>query len=115
MRAPTTGTGPIANPNKRAPEDDEGRSLRGHAELLGRSSYCGPCLARLEGVVDRDRNDRVAEEVERGSLTQTVGQAPRPHLAGTERGTQVAWKERCTCGTWPSGSDRRRTGDQLRR
>ena len=66
-------------------------------------------------MVDGDGHDRVAEEVERGSVTPAVGQAPRPHLAGAERGMQVAWKERCTCGPRLAGADRRRTGDQLRR
>ena len=70
---------------ERAPEDREGRSLRRQPELVGRGRDRGPCLARLEPVLDRDRDDRVAEKVERSSLTPAVGQAPRTHLAGTER------------------------------
>jgi hypothetical protein len=46
-------------------------------------------------------------------LTPPLGHAPRPHLAGTKRSTQVAWKERRVRGPWLSGSDRRRTGDQF--
>ena len=80
---------------ERAPEDRERRGLGRQPELVGRGRDRGPRLARLEPVLDRDRDDRVAEEVERSSLAPAVGQAPRPHLAGTKRGTQVAWKERC--------------------
>ena len=99
---------------KRAPEDREGRSLGREAELLGRRRRPRPRLAWLEPVLDRDRDDRVAEEVERGTLTPAVGEAPRTNLAGSERDTQIAWKERCARGPRLPGADRRRTGDQLR-
>ena len=79
---------------QRSPEDCEGRSLGRQPELVGRGRDRGARLARLEPVLDGDRDDRVAEEVERGALAPAVGQAPRSNLAGTERGTQVAWKER---------------------
>ncbi len=100
---------------QRTPEDGEGRRFGRQLELLGGGRHRGPRLARLESVLDGHRGDRVAEEVERGALTPPVGQAPRSHLAGAERGTQVAWKESCACGPRLSGADRRRTGDQLRR
>ena len=99
---------------ERAPEDRERRSLGRQPELVGRGRDRGACLSGLEPVLDGDRDDRIAEEVERSSLTPAVGQPPRPHLAGTERRTQVARKERACRGPWLSGADRRRTGDQLR-
>ena len=97
-----------------APEDREGRSVWRQPELVGRGGDGGPCLSRLEPMLERDRDDRIAEEVERSSLTPAVGQPPRPHLAGTERRTQVSRKVRGGRGAWLSGADRRRTGDQLR-
>ena len=56
-----------------APEDREGRSLGRHPELVGRGRDRSPCLAGLEPMLDRDRDDRVAEKVERGTLTPAVG------------------------------------------
>ena len=97
-----------------APEDRERRSRGRQPELVGRGRDGGPCLSRLEPVLDGDRDDRVAEEVERSSLTPAVGQPPRPHLAGTKRRTQVGRKKRRGAAAWLSGADRRRTGDQLR-
>ncbi len=96
-----------------APEDCERRSLGRQAELVGRDRDHRARLAGLEPVLDGDRDDRIAEEVECGPLTPPLGQAPRPHLAGTKRSTQVAWKERRVGRPWLSGSDRRRTGDQF--
>ena len=97
-----------------AAEDCEGGGLGRQPELVRRGCDGGAGVARLEPVLHRDGDDGLAEEVERGTLAPSVGQAPRPHLAGTKRGTQVAWKESCTCGPRLSGADRRRTGDQLR-
>ena len=48
------------------------------------SSRCSTAIATIASP----------EEVECGPLAPAVGQAPRPHLAGTKRSTQVAWKER---------------------
>src|SRR5207245_1018157 len=98
---------------ERTPEDSEGRSLGRQPELVGRGSDRGACLSRFEPVLDRDRDDRIAEKVERSSLTPAVGQPPRTHLAGAERGAQVLRKKRCAGRGWLSGADRRRTGDQL--
>ena len=96
-----------------APEDCERRSLGRQAELVGRRCDRHARLAGLEPVLGGDRDDRIAEEVECGPLTPPLGQAPRPHLAGTKRGTEVAGKERRVGRPWLSGSDRRRTGDQF--
>ena len=85
---------------ERAPEDREGRSFGRQPELVGRSGDRDPCLAGLEAVLDRDRDDRVAEEVERSALTPAVGQPPRSRLAGHERGAQVRWKWRGLGGPW---------------
>ena len=54
-------------------EDREGRSLGWQPELVGRGRDRGTRIARLEPVLDRDRDDRVAEEVERSTLAPAVG------------------------------------------
>ena len=56
-----------------ATEDRERRSLGRQPDLVGGRDHRGPGLACLELVVGRDRDDRVTEEVERGTLTPAVG------------------------------------------
>jgi hypothetical protein len=80
-----------------APENSKSRSRRGDPELVRRGRHRGPCLAGLEPMLGGDRNHRVAEKVERGTLTPTVGEAPRTNFAGTERRTQLAREKRCAC------------------
>jgi hypothetical protein len=57
---------------ERAPEDGESRGLRGDSQLVRRGRHRSPCLARLEPMLGGDRDDRVTEKVERGTLTPTV-------------------------------------------
>ena len=99
---------------ERAPEDREGRSFGWQPELVRRGGDHDPCIPRLEAVLDRDGDNRVAEEVQRSTLAPAVGQPPRPHLARPEGGTQVRWQVRGCARPRLSGADRRRTGDQLR-
>jgi hypothetical protein len=57
---------------KGATEDGESCRSRRHPELVGCGRHRSPCLTRLEPVLDRDRYDRIAEKVERGTLTPAV-------------------------------------------